>query len=241
MSLFGTTTTTDGRTLSRREERLMERSIVRENEKEISPSLYNLILGGTVAYGLLMNALIVYACGAAILNFAMNGGYWVILIGYLVLGIVGIIMARKSKSALVSFIGYNLLVLPMGALLAVYIPAFQPAIVIKAVMLTAFITLFMMGISSAFPLFFARLGMTLFVTLCVTLLVEVLSLLIFGYDGVLFDYIFVLLFSLYIGFDYCRAQAYAKTRDNAVDSAIDIYLDIINLFIRILAILGRKN
>ena len=47
------------------------------------------------------------------------------------------------------------------------------------------------------------------------------------------------IFSLYIGYDYWKAQQYPKTVDNAVDSALDIYLDIINLFMRILSILGN--
>jgi FtsH-binding integral membrane protein len=38
-----------------------------------------------------------------------------------------------------------------------------------------------------------------------------------------------------------RAQRYPKTADNAVDCAVDIYLDIINLFLRLLRILGRRR
>ena len=34
---------------------------------------------------------------------------------------------------------------------------------------------------------------------------------------------------------------YPKTLDNAVDSALDIYLDVINLFLRILRILGSRG
>ncbi|MCR5192464.1 MAG: Bax inhibitor-1 family protein, partial [Bacteroidales bacterium] len=49
------------------------------------------------------------------------------------------------------------------------------------------------------------------------------------------------LFSGYIGYDVAKSQAYPKTLDNAVDSALDIYLDIINLFIRLLSILGRRE
>jgi FtsH-binding integral membrane protein len=44
-----------------------------------------------------------------------------------------------------------------------------------------------------------------------------------------------------MGFDWYRAQAYPKTVDNAIDSAVDLYLDIINLFIRLLEIFGKKD
>ncbi len=46
---------------------------------------------------------------------------------------------------------------------------------------------------------------------------------------------------MYIGYDIYRSQQYPKTLDNAVDSALDIYMDIANLFIRILSILGKRN
>ncbi len=44
----------------------------------------------------------------------------------------------------------------------------------------------------------------------------------------------------YIGYDWGRANQIPKTMDNAVDSAAALYMDIINLFLRILRIMGRK-
>lgn len=51
----------------------------------------------------------------------------------------------------------------------------------------------------------------------------------------------VLIFCCYIGFDISLAKSRPKTLDNAVDSACGLYLDIINLFIRLLAIFGRND
>ena len=45
----------------------------------------------------------------------------------------------------------------------------------------------------------------------------------------------------YIGFDWSRANSIPKTLDNAVDSAASLYMDIINLFLRILRIMGRRQ
>ena len=61
-----------------------------------------------------------------------------------------------------------------------------------------------------------------------------------GYGGNIFNWFFIIIFSLYIGYDWHVAQSYSKTVDNAIDSAIDLYLDLINLFLRILDILDRK-
>ncbi len=44
----------------------------------------------------------------------------------------------------------------------------------------------------------------------------------------------------YIGVDWGRANQIERTVDNAIDSAAALYLDIINLFLRILRIMSKK-
>lgn len=53
------------------------------------------------------------------------------------------------------------------------------------------------------------------------------------------DYVVVLVFSGYIGYDWSKAQQFPRNLDNAIDSAADIYVDIVNIFMRILSILSR--
>jgi FtsH-binding integral membrane protein len=55
------------------------------------------------------------------------------------------------------------------------------------------------------------------------------------------DWIAAGIFSLYIAYDYARAQLIPKTVDNAVDVCIALYLDVINLFIRIASIMSRRD
>ena len=54
------------------------------------------------------------------------------------------------------------------------------------------------------------------------------------------DWIVAAIFCGYIGVDWGRANRIERTLDNAVDSAASLYLDIINLFLRVLRILSRK-
>ena len=68
-----------------------------------------------------------------------------------------------------------------------------------------------------------------------------IALLIFRVRQDVTDWIAAGLFSLYIGYDIYRAQQFPKTVDNAVDSALDIYMDIANLFLRLLSIMGKKK
>jgi FtsH-binding integral membrane protein len=55
------------------------------------------------------------------------------------------------------------------------------------------------------------------------------------------DYIAAGIFSLYIGYDMYRASVIERNIDNAVDVALSLYLDIINLFLEILKILGKNK
>ena len=55
------------------------------------------------------------------------------------------------------------------------------------------------------------------------------------------DYLFVAIFSLYLGFDWARANAYPPTVRNAILSATQIYLDIVNIFVRLLSIFSRRR
>ena len=90
------------------------------------------------------------------------------------------------------------------------------------------------------PELFSRLGGAL-IGVLIGLIVAEVVLLLFGVRQEITDWIAAGLFSLYIGYDLYRSQQFEKTVDNAVDCALDLYLDIANLFIRILSIMGRRR
>ena len=92
----------------------------------------------------------------------------------------------------------------------------------------------------AFPKLFEKLGGMLGGVL-IGLIVCELVLLILGKDQQITCWIAAGLFSIYLGYDVYRSQQFPKTLDNALDSALDIYLDAANLFIRILSVLARSR
>ena len=215
-----------------------ERKLARLNSgisDTISAQQYNLILGGCILYGLLLNLLIVICFG----DFFAVIDPLVFTIGYFIFCFLGVYLAN-SDSPLTSFLGYNLVVLPIGALLSIALPDYAAADIRLAILLTTIIAAVMMTLSTLFPQFFAGLGSALLFSLVIGVVAELICLL-FGCHPSFFNWAFVLLFTLYIGYDWYKAQAYPKTLDNAIDSALDIYLDLINLFIRILKILSKKR
>lgn len=60
-----------------------------------------------------------------------------------------------------------------------------------------------------------------------------------GISGI-FNWVFVLIFGGNIGYDWYRAQNVAPTADNAIDCTCARYMDIVNLFIRLLRIFEKK-
>ena len=169
----------------------------------------------------------------------------IFFIGYFACAITGIVMSAKSTNPLISFIGYNLVVVPVGLVVGVVVKSYvkngDADLVFQAIVLTAVITAAMIALSIAFPEFFSKLGGLLLGALIGLIIAEILSLFLFPWAQTAFAWIGAVIFTLYIGYDYWKAQEYPKTLDNAVDSAVDIYLDIINLFLKILQILGNSK
>lgn len=205
----------------------------------VSDRIYNLYLGGVVAYGLIVNIII---C-SRFTYFALSINPILLFIGYIICVLAGTIISAKSNDPLVSFLGYNLVVVPVGLVVSTavyYYGGLSSNIVLQAITYTAGITIIMICLSILKPDFFSKLSGILFGGLLGLVAVE-LVLLLFRVQQSFTALIGAVIFSLYIGYDYWKAQQYPKTIDNAVDSALDIYLDIINLFLRILSILSNSK
>ena len=202
----------------------------------ISAPKYNFIMGTCLLYGFVLNAILVDVAAPLMAN--VNP--MLFLIGYFICAIAGAAISAKSANPFISFIGYNLICLPIGLLLSIFLPLYGTTVILRALLATCLVTVFMIVLSMILPGLFLKLGKALFVALLAVIVVELLFALL-GLPIDWIDFVAVGIFSLYIGYDFCMAQRYPKTIDNAVDSAIDLYLDIINLFIRLVEIFGRSR
>ena len=91
-----------------------------------------------------------------------------------------------------------------------------------------------------FPNFVARLQGVLVVGLLAIVAVE-LVLALMGVQQSITDIAVILLFCGFIGYDVYRATTAVPTFTNALWYAVDLYLDIINVFLRLLALFGRSD
>ena len=228
----------DGLGAGRREARL---NADYEGVPIMSVRAYNTVMGVTVLYGLLMSMMVCVALMP--ISYKLVEHYPVIVVVYLISASLGCWMSAFSQSPVVSFIGYNLLVVPVGVVLAIpisRISAIGFELVIQAMLFTMIIVLCMIAIGFLNPGVFLGLRGILF-TILLGMIASGVVCLIFRWDTSWQNWICVLLFSLYIGYDFQRSQKFEHTLDNAVDCALDIYLDVINLFLRVLYILSKSK
>lgn len=207
-------------------------------DSAISTRLYNFIIGAVLLYGFLMNVFIVKTVPVASL---LSINIWVFLIGYFASCMLGLFMFTSSDNPVVSFIGYNFVVIPFGLIVNMVTSQYAPDMVVNAMQVTAVVTCIMMAMGTAYPKFFASIASGLFWGLIAAIVAELILTLVFKMHLTIIDWIVAAIFCGYIGYDWGRAAALPKTVDNAVDSAAVLYMDIVNLFLRILSIMGNKD
>lgn len=208
-----------------------------EEGTELTATQYNLGIGLLLLFGFGMNILCLRGFSGI-----FNGMSPVIaLIMYFVCVIAGTVIANRSTNPVVCFTGYCLVVIPMGICVSPIVRAYTTASVLNAMMITAAITTLMMFASMARPQWFAGMGKTLFVSLVIVFIVELVSGILFRTHLGFLDYIVAAIFSLYIGYDWHIANLQFKSPANTVRVALNLYLDIINLFVRLIEIFGKRR
>ena len=204
---------------------------------KIDDRTFNAVIGFVVCSGFLINYLMATFFKEQILAISPI----LILILY-ILGTIGCTIGiYKSKSPIISYALFILLSFFMGLLLVYYVSFYTDADIKTAFMITLAVTVVMLALACAYPKFFLSIGRGLFIAFVSVFLVELVFRLIIGFQMDAIDIVVAGIFSLYIGYDWAKAQQYPKTIDNAVDSAADIYVDIAILFVRILSIIGDRE
>jgi len=207
------------------------------SEDELSESMYNLLIGSVLCWGFVLNYLMVTGIDP---NAISSVSPLLFFAGYFGLAFGGIAICNTSDNPLISFIGYNMIVVPFGFIINLAVNAANPTIVAEAIKTTGMVTIAMMCLGSLFPAFFRKIAGALFISLILVILAELVNLFFFKADRGFLDWAIVAIFCGYIGVDWGRANSLAKTADNAVDSAAHIYIDIVNLFLALLRILSRR-
>ena len=206
---------------------------------EMSKNFFSLVTSTWVVVGILVTMNFAVVTKALELN-------WFIVIGVLVFGIAGVLISGHGNPV-VSFTGYMMVAVPFGILMGPVINAYTDASVVKVLLTTTVVVAGLGFVGAIIPDNLQGLG-SWFLGGLIALLAGYFVIPIAGFFGVpiegalrAWDWIGVALFAGLVVYDWNRAMRIPKTWDNSIDVAIAIYLDWLNIFIRLLSLTGNKK
>jgi FtsH-binding integral membrane protein len=208
------------------------------NVQSVSRSIYYFVIGAVLTWGFLLTGILSSYTETWLFE-------WPEFILVMVIALMGIFVSHISDHPLVSFLGFNMVVAPLGAMLGPCLAHYSetdPGIVGEAALITSAISMVMAGSGFLFPKFYESIGGALLGSLGALCLVSIATLffpVIASYTMI--HYFAAGLFSLFIGYDMHKASAAESTLGNAVKAALDLYLSILNLFLRVLQILSSSR
>ena len=208
-------------------------------EGTLSPPAYNVAIGVHLLAGLLITFVLALRI-PYVLPQVYSVHPVVFSIGFLVLGLVGGMIAAKGNYVL-SLVGYGMNILAFAILLSMVTMLYPANYILLAAVLTTVVVLTMTVAAVVFPNAFLSMGKTIFVALIGLVIAEFVTMLMGMFYPNIFAIIGIFIFSLYVGYDWARGQQYPSTASYACFTALQLYMDIINIFIRILRLLSKRR
>ena len=211
-------------------------------EDSTSRTVYSIAIGLTVIFGLLFSYLITQAILSSNLFSHYSSGHLIAtIIIYFAASLGGSYIMNHTEKPAVCLGGFALMAAGMGIMLTVIVAAYTASSIANAFLITMGITAVMTLAATAFPNVFLGMGRMLGLALLAVLIVEIAVTFLFRVQQQITDYIVILLFTGFIGYDWALAQQRPATVTNAIRSAASIYLDVVNILIRILSIIGKRK
>lgn len=211
--------------------------------KPLSLRGYTLALTGLVFVGFLVMGACASLFGDTRVLLLLLDHYLTVTIVSLVASIAGIVMmgrARSSQSVGLSLAGYALFVLSFGFTTSTILLMYSAQTISTAFLATAGLTATFACLGIAFPRAFAKIQGILGMSLLALIVVQVVMGLM-GVSQTGIDLLVIVVFCGFIGYDFYRAMQDEPTLVNAVYNASNLFLDIINVFVRVLSIFGRRD
>jgi FtsH-binding integral membrane protein len=187
-------------------------------------------------------ALSVFA-GTVSYNWAQSG---FLGIGCFCVALLGVAIIHSSKQAVVSTIGYAIIAASMGLMCGPFVAMYTAGSVEKVAVMTIMVTA-VIGIGgTVYPKSVEHWGGFLFYSLLLLIVAQFAEIFLMVFNLIsaplaILDWVGVFLFSAYIFYDMNRAMRMPRTLDNVAKVSAALYLDILNIFLRLLSIFGDKR
>ena len=212
----------------------------RTGESSMSANRYTLWITFWTAFGIVTSA--VTAC--LVSSSEISPGLFIPAVLAMV---VGAWIARKNYNPMISLGGYLLITASFGLITGPVVALYTSASVVRILFLTTAMVIGLGVIGALNPHILISWWTWLYGGLLVLLAGQILLPLVsllgvpIGNAMTFWDWLGVILFSGYVVYDLNRAMKIPYTMNNAIDCAIEVYLDFANLFIRLLSLLGKSN
>lgn len=203
--------------------------IISSNTGIISDSMYNAIIGLVLMWGFGVNFLILDNVPVETILAIPS---WIIIVGYFALAISGQMIYNASDKPLFSFIGYNMIVVPVGVLITPLLARYDQSMVVDAFLQMLLISAAMMLAGALKPKFFENIMGVTTIILFGVIIAQIFSIFVLGSSfGDWYDYLIIIGMSIYIAFYWAKGIEKERTVDNAIDTGADIYLPMVNIFL----------
>lgn len=208
---------------------------------ELSLRHYISAISFFTVYGLGITTLVAYMTMKWEMSFIL-----ILILGFIV-PFIGIKIALDTDEWSMSLFGYTLVVLGFAVIMGPFVNHYTSGTVIAAFMATCAVSVVLSIAGILYPRSLESLGGYLFGGLFALIFVRIGQLILVSLGMYQYSFISVVeygaafLFSLYIVYDWNRGLRMAHTLSNSVKTALGIYLDIINLFISLLRLMGSDE
>lgn len=208
-----------------------------ENEqRELTKRQFNIAIGIILLWGFSVNAVMCIFLADVFQAWDRT----LVPYGYGLMAVIGIRLSYSLNKPLLCFIGYNLVILPMGTVLCIAVEGISAATILRVCIITISLTVLMLVIAVINPEVFDSMEMIIFVSLAGAFVIEAVMSYFKMTIPRWWDWVVILPFCGYIGYDWSNAQKYTRTLDGAIGCGTGLYLWIVNLFLRLLGRLKRQ-
>ena len=142
--------------------------------KELTSKQYNLAIGLILLWGFAVNVIMCIFFQDIFITWNPT----LVLIGYFITAIIGICMSVFSDNTIISFIGYNLVILPIGVVLSITLDDYYASSVLYAFIQATLITILIIAIATIKQEIFESMGRILFICLTGAIIIEIIMMLI---------------------------------------------------------------
>jgi FtsH-binding integral membrane protein len=183
-------------------------------------------------------------------NWTFSGNPWLLLLfmlACLVVSIGGGMLAQANDDPMISVLGGGICAIAMGLMIGPFVALYELGSVTQAFVLAAGVVLITGFIGAILPADLSAWGAPLFGLLLGAIFIQFggIMLAAFGVDMELsftiLDWAVLILFCAIMVYDLNMARRLDRTLNNAIDVAVNVFLNFANIFIRILALMGQKK